>query len=192
MADIARQNGLALHIDGARIFNAAAALDTTAAVLAAPADSISFCLSKGLAAPAGSMVCGTREFIRRARRARKILGGGMRQVGILAAAGIVSLTEMVDRLPEDHANARAFARGLADIDGIAIDLSQVRTNLVFFAVEKQGLSAAALAERLDREGVRVLPMPMDADRIRAVFHYQVTADDVTRALDVIRTVMNGA
>ncbi|MBW1866414.1 MAG: threonine aldolase, partial [Deltaproteobacteria bacterium] len=181
-----------LHIDGARIFNAAAALETTVSDLISDADSISFCLSKGLAAPAGSMVCGSEGFIARARRARKLLGGGMRQTGILAAAGIISLTEMVDRLPEDHANARAFALGLATMDGILIDVDRVKTNLVFFSVRKNDLTASALAEKLDLEGVRVLPIPMDGERIRAVVHYEISAGDIRHALDIFKRVLDRA
>ena len=190
VAKIAHDSNLKLHIDGARIFNAAAALQTKAGDLVGDADSISFCLSKGLAAPAGSMVCGSEGFIARARRARKLLGGGMRQTGILAAAGIVSLTEMVDRLSEDHANARTFALGLADMDGILIDVDRVRTNLVFFSVTKNGLTASELAGKLDAEGVRVLPIPMDEDRIRAVIHYEISAGDIQHALGTIRSVLN--
>ena len=190
VAEIARNNDMKLHIDGARIFNAATALQTKVSDLVGDADSVSFCLSKGLAAPAGSMVCGSRDFIARARRARKLLGGGMRQTGILAGAGIVSLTEMVDRLSEDHANARAFALGLADMDGISIDVDRVRTNLVFFSVRKKGLTASALAGKLDREGVRVLPIPMDEGRIRAVVHYEISAGDIQHALDIIRKVLD--
>lgn len=190
VAGIAHDNDLKLHIDGARVFNAATALQTKIGNLISDADSISFCLSKGLAAPAGSMVCGSKGFIARARRARKLLGGGMRQTGILAAAGIVSLTEMVDRLSEDHANARAFALGLADMEGILIDVDRVKTNLVFFSVQKKGLTASELAAKLDSEGVRVLPIPMDGERIRAVLHYEISAGDIRRALDIIRNVLH--
>jgi len=192
VAKIAHNNDLKLHIDGARIFNAAADLQATVGDLISDADSISFCLSKGLAAPAGSMVCGSEGFIARARRARKLLGGGMRQTGILAAAGIVSLTEMVDRLTEDHANARAFALGLATMDGILIDVDRVKTNLVFFSVQKKDLTASALAEKLDLEGVRVLPIPMDGERIRAVVHYEISAGNIRRALDIFKSVLDRA
>ncbi len=190
VAVIAHNNDLKLHIDGARIFNAAVALQTSVSDLIGDADSISFCLSKGLAAPAGSMVCGSKDFITRARRARKLLGGGMRQTGILAAAGIISLTKMVDRLSEDHANARAFALGLADMDGIFIDVDRVPTNLVFFSVKKKGLTASALAEKLDKEGVRVLPIPMDEERIRAVVHYEISPGDIQHALGIIKGVLD--
>jgi threonine aldolase len=132
VGEIARLNGLKIHVDGARIFNAAVALNVDASDLTAEADSVSFCLSKGLAAPVGSMVCGNQDFINQARRARKLLGGGMRQAGIMAAAGIVALNEMVDRLIDDHANAKKLAEGLASIPGISIDPAHIKTNIVFF------------------------------------------------------------
>ena len=125
MGDIARRHGIKLHIDGARLFNAAVALGVPARQLAVEADSISCCLSKGLAAPVGSVVCGGKEFIQAARRARKVLGGGMRQAGVLAAAGIVALNEMVDRLAEDHANAHRLATGLAGVSGLELDPATV-------------------------------------------------------------------
>lgn len=130
VAAIARRHGIRLHIDGARLFNAAVALSVPARQLVADADSVSFCLSKGLAAPVGSVVCGSREFIQTARRARKVLGGGMRQAGVLAAAGIVALNEMIDRLAEDHANARRLAEGLAGISGLELDPGRYSTNIV--------------------------------------------------------------
>jgi threonine aldolase len=184
---LAKVHGLKLHIDGARIFNAAAALAVDAAQLAAPADSVTFCLSKGLAAPVGSLICGDDQFIARARRARKSVGGGMRQAGIIAAAGIVALAEMVDRLAEDNANARALALGLAQIPGLRLDPDTVCTNIVYFRVEKTGLDAPALVAALQAEGVRVLPT--SPDQMRAVLNYHVTAADVQRALAIVSRVM---
>lgn len=188
VADMAHGYGLNIHIDGARIFNAAIALGTPAQNLAAHADSVSFCLSKGLAAPVGSMVCSTQQFIAEARRVRKVLGGGMRQAGVLAAAGLVALEEMIDRLAEDHANAQTLAQGLAGIDGIRIDPGKAKTNLVFFDVERQGMNASDLVDRLNLEGVRVLPT--GAHRIRAVTHYHITTEDIEYALDKFQKVMN--
>jgi threonine aldolase len=185
--DIARRHGIRLHIDGARLFNAAVALGVAARQLAADADSVSFCLSKGLAAPVGSLVCGSREFIQTARRARKVLGGGMRQAGVLAAAGIVALNEMVDRLAEDHANARRLAEGLAGLSGLALDPGRYRTNIVYFDVVKPGLSAAELVARLQAEGVRMLAA--GPRTIRAVTHYEVTAKDIDAALAAMARVM---
>lgn len=174
-------------MDGARLFNAAVALDVAAAELAAAADSVSVCLSKGLAAPVGSVVCGTRSFIDRARRARKVLGGGMRQAGILAAAGIVALTEMTDRLAEDHANARRLAEGLAELKGISIDPDAVRTNIVFFETNDDDVAAEQLAADLAAEGVRVLPT--GKKRLRAVTHYHITTEDIDHALGVFDEVL---
>ncbi len=179
--------GLKLHIDGARIFNAAVALDVDVAQLAAPADSVTFCLSKGLAAPVGSVICGDEAFIAQARRMRKSLGGGMRQAGIIAAAGIVALEDMVARLAEDHANARALALGLVHIPGLQIDPDTIATNIVYFRVVKPGMDAPAMVARLGERGVRVLPTA--ADQMRAVLNYHVSAADVARALAVFSRIM---
>ncbi len=187
-ADLAHRHGMKLHIDGARIFNAAIALGVDVKDLVAPADSVTFCLSKGLSAPVGSVVCGSRDFIAEARRARKVLGGGMRQAGVIAAAGIVALTEMVDRLAEDHANARLLAEGLANIPGVEIDLARVHTNIVYFDITN-GMSAAEVAERARAAGVLVLPT--GPRRIRAVTHYGIEAADIEEALDVFARVMAG-
>lgn len=185
---IVKRHGLKLHIDGARIFNAAVALDVDVAQLAVPADSVTFCLSKGLAAPVGSVICGDDAFIARARRVRKSVGGGMRQAGIIAAAGILALTEMADRLAEDHANARALALGLAEIPGLRIDPDAIATNIVYFRVAKKGLDASTMVARLGAQGVRVLPTAKD--QMRAVLNYHVTAADVQRALAVFSRVMD--
>jgi threonine aldolase len=189
IASLARTHGLKVHVDGARIFNAAVALGKDARDLAAGADSISFCLSKGLAAPVGSMVCGTQPFVARARRARKLLGGGMRQAGILAAAGIVALEEMTDRLADDHANAHLLAQGLAGLDGLAVDPSGVRTNIVFVDVTREDLTAAGLSERLARLGVRVLPL--GPRQIRAVTHYHIQRAAIDRAVAVFADALRG-
>jgi threonine aldolase len=178
---------LKIHMDGARLFNAAAALDVPAAELADAADSVSFCLSKGLAAPVGSVVCGSRSFIDRARRARKVLGGGMRQAGIVAAAGIVALTEMTARLSDDHANARHLAQGLATLEEITVEPAVVRTNIVFFEIMREDVTAEQLADTLAIEGVRVLPT--GSQRLRAVTHYHISAQDIDHALEVIRKVL---
>ena len=179
---LANRYELKVHVDGARLFNAAAALAVPAAELAAPADSVSVCLSKGLAAPVGSVVCGTRPFIAEARRSRKLLGGGMRQAGVLAAAGIVALTDMTARLAEDHARARRLAAGLADIKGIAVDLERVKTNIVFFGSDRDDLPAERLAKMLAAEGIHVLAT--GKRRLRAVTHYHITAADIDDALAV--------
>jgi len=140
-----------------------------------------------LAAPVGSIVCGSREFIQTARRARKVLGGGMRQAGVLAAAGIVALNEMVDRLAEDHANAHRLAEGLAGISGLELDSGRYKTNIVYFDVVKPGLSAAELVAALQKEGVRMLAA--GPRTIRAVTHYEVTEKDIDYALEATGSVM---
>jgi threonine aldolase len=188
VGDIARRYGLKIHVDGARFFNAAVALDVKVDQLAAEADSVSFCLSKGLGAPVGSLVCGSRDFIFKARRARKVLGGGMRQAGVLAAAGIVALNEMVDRLADDHANARKLADGLAEMPGLSIDPSLIKTDIVYFEVKRDDMTVAELVKRLEEQGVRMLPV--GSGRIRAVTHYHITPDDIDYALGVFSKVMS--
>jgi threonine aldolase len=180
--NLADRCGVKIHVDGARIFNAAQALGCTAADLVRHADSVTFCLSKGLAAPVGSVVCGDMEFIRQARRVRKVLGGGMRQVGVLAAAGIVALTDMVARLADDHANAARLAQGLARISGIAIDPLRVKTNIVHFDIEHPGIMAADLVDRLATAGVHVLAS--GPRQIRAVTQYHVASNDIDDALAI--------
>ncbi len=185
--ELADRNGLKIHVDGARIFNAAHALGCSAAELAHHADSITFCLSKGLAAPAGSLICGETDFIQHARRVRKVLGGGMRQVGVLAAAGIVALTQMVDRLAEDHTNARQLAIGLNSISGLAVDPDHIKTNIVYFKLTRQGLTAAQLTERLNDAGVSVLPT--GPHQMRAVTQYHVSASDIDEALSRVERTL---
>jgi len=187
VGDIARRHSLKIHVDGARFFNAAAALDVPVAELAADADSLSFCLSKGLGAPVGSVVCGSREFISEARRARKILGGGMRQAGVLAAAGIVALNEMVDRLADDHANARKLAEGLAQMPGVLVDPEQIRTNIVYFEVDRQDMTVEEVVKRLHESGARMLPV--GPGRIRAVTHYHISSEDIDYVLGVFAKVL---
>jgi threonine aldolase len=184
---IARRHRLKIHVDGARLFNAAIALNESVASLAADADSVSFCLSKGLAAPVGSVVCGRREFIAEARRARKLVGGGMRQAGVLAAAGIVALTEMVDRLADDHANARKLADGLVELPGLSIDPARIKTNIVYFGVDRKDMTAGQLVKRLNDQGIRMLPV--GTQRIRAVTHYHITAADIDVALTVFAKIL---
>jgi threonine aldolase len=149
---------------------------------------VSFCLSKGLAAPVGSVVCGSRDFIFQARRARKVLGGGMRQAGVLAAAGIVALNEMVDRLADDHANARKLADGLAEMDGLSIDPSLIKTDIVYFEVKRDDMTMEELIKRLEDRGIRMLPV--GPGRIRAVTHYHITSDDIDYALGAFSEVMS--
>lgn len=185
VGDIAKEHGLALHIDGARIFNAAVALNCEVDQLTAAADSVSFCLSKGLCAPVGSVLVGSREFITRAHRIRKLVGGAMRQAGILAAAGLVALDTMPQRLADDHATARRLAKGLAAIPQIVIDLPRVQTNMVFFALrEDAGITALELAERLAACNIRVGPMGMYS--FRAVTHYWIQPEHIDQVLSAIQ------
>jgi len=188
VAALARRNGLKLHVDGARIFNAAVALGVPADALTRDADSVMFCLSKGLSAPIGSVLCGSKEFIAEAYRSRKVVGGAMRQVGVLAAAGIVALETMVDRLAEDHANARRLAEGLSDTPGFEVELERVRTNMVYFDLASDvSIDGQEVERRMASRGVRVAAV--SPRRFRAVTHAWVTADEVDRALLAFRAVL---
>ncbi len=181
-----RSRGVPVHMDGARVFNAAVAQVIPVREIARYADSVRFSLSKGLACPVGSVLCGPKDFIAEARRVRKMLGGGMRQAGILAAAGLVALDTMVERLAEDHARARELAAGLADLPGLRVDPTRVQTNIVI--VETTGsLRADVLCERLRAQGV--LALPVGPDRIRMVTHYHITADDVRYVVGTFRDVV---
>ncbi len=185
---IAHELGVPLHIDGARLFNAAIALGVSARDLVAPADSVTFCLSKGLACPIGSVVVGSRDFIWRARRARKLLGGGLRQVGVLAAPGLLALQDgsagMIERLAEDHMTARQLADGLVSIPGIRdLDPERVRTDFVMFRVADR----AAFLDGMAREGVLMVPYPHGY--VRAVTHYGIDATHVTRTISVAARVL---
>jgi threonine aldolase len=182
---LAHGKGLKVHIDGARIFNAAAALGVLAQELAAPADSITFCLSKGLCAPVGSVLCGSQDFIYHARRIRKQLGGGMRQAGVLAAAGIVALEKMADRVGEDHLRARHLAEGLADIPGVVLDVGMPETNMVFFSLDETSvLNAGQIATRLATQGIRV--GAVGERRFRLVTHYWITDQAVEKVILAFR------
>jgi len=177
-----------VHLDGARLFNSAAALGESVAALARPADSVMFCLSKGLGAPVGSMLLGTRVFIEEARRWRKRLGGGMRQAGVLAAAGLVALEESPPCLLEDHANARHLAEGVAELRGVKIDPARVQTNIVIFDVTDTGLAPGEICARV-RASHGVLCTAF-GDTIRMVTHYDVSRDDVEVALGALREVVS--
>jgi threonine aldolase len=185
VADLAHAHGLKLHIDGARVFNAAVALDVDVKELTQHADSVSFCLSKGLSAPVGSVLCGSREFVRLARRRRKMIGGGMRQAGVLAAAGIIALEQMIDRLSEDHTNARVLAEGLAKVPGLHVNLASVQTNMVYFDVDPSlPFDADELCMRAYAKGVKMLST--SKQRIRAVMHCWVSADEAVNAVQVVK------
>jgi len=187
VAELTRRYGLKLHVDGARLFNAAIALGVDARALVAEADSVSICLSKGLAAPVGSVVSGNKDFISEARRNRKVVGGGMRQAGIIAAAGIIALTEMVDRLADDHKNARKLADGLSNIEGLFIDPNLVLTNIVYIEIMKREITSQMLAQRLHTRGIRLLST--GPNRLRAVTNYHVASSDIDYALDIFLEVL---
>lgn len=188
IASFAHQQGLKVHVDGARIFNAAVALKVEAKELVKNADSVMFCLSKGLSAPVGSMLAGSTDFIDKARKMRKMLGGGMRQAGVLAAAGIVALEKMIDRLAEDHENARYIAEELAGENGIGIDLNTVQTNMIYCDVSKLKVSANDLSERLKEKGILVSMVP--PSKIRLVTNRHISKEDTRIAVRAIRQVIH--
>jgi len=188
VAELARLHGLRLHMDGARIFNSAVAQGVPVGDLVEPADSVMFCLSKGLGSPVGSMLAGTQAFIKRARHLRKMLGGGMRQVGVLAAAGIISLQSMIERLEDDHVRARRLAKGLRGITGIELDPGSPQTNMVYFSLgEGVEPDAAEVTRRMQALGV--LLDPDGPRRFRLVTHYWIDDATVERALAAFREVL---
>lgn len=180
---VANEHNLQMHLDGARMFNACLALNVTPDRLVSNFDSVQFCFSKGLAAPIGSMICGRSEFVAEAKRMRKALGGGMRQVGIIAAACNVALDQMIERLPEDHETARRLAEGLANLSHIKIDQTQTKTNMVFFDSARRDISRAQLQHQLQKNAILVgIEQRLG---IRAVTHYGITNEDIDEALDRI-------
>ena len=185
--DKAHDAGLKVHLDGARIFNAAAYLHEDVAAMTKKFDSIQFCLSKGLGAPVGSMIVGSKDLIERCRVIRKLLGGGMRQAGVLAAAGLVALDEGPKHIPTDHENAQILTRGLAKIPGIQVDPNKVQTNIVIFSITASGLASDRLVERLRQR--KVLTGAVDPTRIRVVTHRDVSRADCEDALGIIGEVM---
>jgi threonine aldolase len=190
VADLAHRRGMRVHLDGARIFNAAAALGVEARELCAPVDTVQFCFSKGLGAPVGSTLCGTAETVAKARRVRKLLGGAMRQAGVIAAAALVSLEEMRDRLVDDHRNAKALANGLARIRGIRIDLDRVATNIVSFEVDREWVDPAAFVKSCAEKGLRVSRYLGNSPRLRAVTHHGIEKEDIDDALAIIEDVLS--
>ena len=185
----ARSLGLRVHLDGARIFNAAIALGATVAEIARPFDSVMFCLSKGLGAPVGSMILGSKDFIGEAIRVRKTLGGGMRQVGVLAAAGLIALEESPKVLIEDHANAKRLAEGLAELRGVKIDPERSQTNIVIFDVAATGLTTAQFSSELKSRGA--LANGVNAREMRMVTHYDVSREQIERTLQIAREILIG-
>jgi len=186
-AEIARSAGLAVHLDGARIFNAAVALGVEPDEIARPADTVCFCLSKGLSAPVGSVLTGPKPFIDRARMVRRALGGTLRQAGIIAAPGLVALREMVGRLAEDHTHARTLAEGMAAMDGLAVNLESVQSNIVNLDVSGLGIDAAAFASHLEQKGVRALPGLGSV--VRFVTYRGITAPDIQQTLQAVEEML---
>jgi threonine aldolase len=181
-SDLAKRYGLQTHVDGARIFNAAVALEVDVKDLVREVDSVMFCLSKGLSAPVGSLVCGNKKFINRARKWRKMVGGGMRQSGHLAAAGIIALNDLVDELKKDHFNAQVLAKGLARLNGIALDPELVKTNIIFFNLKHPTLNPDTFLEKLETQGIKILAI--EPGVFRAVLHREISESQIERVIRV--------
>ncbi|XP_058214328.1 low-specificity L-threonine aldolase 1-like [Rhododendron vialii] len=190
VGDLAKKHGLKLHIDGARIFNASVALGVPVHRLVQAADSVSVCLSKGLGAPVGSVIVGSKAFIARARTLRKTLGGGMRQVGVVCAAALVAVQHNVGKLEGDHKKAKSLAKGLNEIKGLKVDVSSVETNIIFFDIlEGANITAPKLCKNLEEHGILVFPE--SSSTIRFVLHYQISETDVQYTLSCIRKAVMG-
>lgn len=187
ICDRAHALGLPVHLDGARIFNAALALNTTVAEIARPFDSVMFCLSKGLGAPVGSMIVGSKDFIKEAVSIRKMLGGGMRQVGVLAAAGKIALEESPKLLIEDHSNAKRLAQGLAELPGVKIDPERVQTNIAIFDIAATGMATAQMTAELKARGV--LANGINSREMRMVTHYDVSRDDIEQTIKIMKDIL---
>ena len=187
VSQIAQQHCLSIHLDGARIFNAAVALKVDVKRLVDKVDSVMFCLSKGLSAPVGSLLCGTASFIRKARKMRKMVGGGMRQAGHLAAAGRIALEELVDRLQEDHQRTQTLARALAAMEAIELDPDLIRTNILFFKLKTDNINSEEFLQRLTDH--QILILMIDPDVFRIVLHREIDDDQVSTVLKVISDVL---
>jgi threonine aldolase len=188
ISEVAQAQGLKLYMDGARIFNAAVALNVDVKELTHHVDNLMFCLSKSLSCPIGSLVVGTQEFIEKARKLRKILGGGMRQAGIIAAPGIVALEKMIDRLKEDHKNAKRLAEGIAKIDGINVDLSRVQTNMVCFDISGLGIADDLFLSKLKKEGI--LTLMLTKNMVRMVTHRGIEKNHIEKTIAAIENISN--
>ena len=188
LGDLAEKYGLKVHLDGARLFNAAVALDIDVEVLTKRVDSVMFCLSKGLSAPVGSIVCGERGFIQRARKFRKMVGGGMRQAGHLAAAGLVALESLTERLKDDHLHAKFLAEQLASFEGIELDQNSVKTNIIFFKLNHPRIDEDLFLRELEANSIKILMT--DPGIFRAVLHREITREQVEIVAKIIQTVLN--
>ena len=187
VAEVAKNDSILVHVDGARIFNAAISLGTPVAELTDEIDSVSFCLSKGLSAPAGSLLCGSEDFIFRARKNRKALGGGMRQAGILAAAGIVALETMTNRIAEDHQNAKALAEGISGINGIDIDLDKVQTNIIYFSLDHSKIESSYFLNKMVEKNIHFFEL--GPSWYRLVTHSGISKDDVSNVIEEFRQLL---
>jgi len=187
MRALATKYGLKIHLDGARIFNAAVALDIEVETLTRQADSVMFCLSKGLSAPVGSLICSSREFVQRARKFRKMVGGGMRQAGHLAAAGLVALENLVQRLKDDHLNAKTLAEQLALIKGIELDQSKIKTNIVFFKLNHPKVDGDTFINLLEAKSIKILMT--DPGVFRAVLHRDVSREQTETVVQTIQSIL---
>lgn len=187
VADLATRHSLKIHLDGARIFNAAIALNTEVSVLARHVDSVMFCLSKGLSAPVGSLVCGTEEFVRKTRKLRKMVGGGMRQAGHLAAAGLVALENQINPLKKDHQLTQELAQGLGNIEGIKLNLHQIKTNIIFFKLNHPVMTPDNFINTLDCRGIKILMI--EPGVFRTVLHRDISSDQVKKVVYTIRDLL---
>ncbi len=188
ICQLAHQYNIFVHLDGARIFNAAVALNIKPDILVEDVDSVMFCLSKGLSAPIGSILAGSKEFIQKARKNRKLLGGGMRQAGILAAAGIIALEKMIERLEEDHRNARTLGEGLAKIEEIRVDLETVQTNMVYFDLKESGIDTYQFLPKLAK--YNILGSPRPPTKVRLVTHYGISEEDIYTTIEAIKKIVS--
>jgi len=188
ICQLAHQRNIPVYLDGARIFNAAIALNIEPAILTKAVDSVMFCLSKGLSAPVGSILAGSRDFIQKARKNRKLLGGGMRQAGILAAAGIIALEKMIERLKEDHKNARILGEGLAKIGRIKVDLETIQTNMVYFDLQESGMDTYQFLPKLAE--YNILGSPRPPTKVRLVTHYGISEKDIYTTIEAIKKIVS--
>jgi len=188
ICQLAHQSNILIHLDGARIFNAAIALNIEPDILAKDVDSVMFCLSKGLSAPVGSILAGSKEFIQKARKNRKLLGGGMRQAGILAAAGIIALEKMIERLEEDHKNAQILGEGLAKIEEIKVDLETVQTNMVYFDLQESDIDTYKFLPKLAE--YNILGSPRPPTKVRLVTHYGINREDIYTTIKAIKEIVS--
>tara|TARA_B100000945_G_scaffold320799_1_gene332158 strand:- start:2168 stop:3196 length:1029 start_codon:yes stop_codon:yes gene_type:complete len=184
VANISKENNLKLHIDGARIFNAAIALNINVKDLVKNVDSVSFCLSKGLAAPIGSIICGSRKFIDKSRRLRKGLGGGMRQAGIIAAAGIISIEKMLNQIKKDHNNALLLAKGISSIDNLLIDLEKIKTNIIYFKLNSRKINGRQLVKKMENCGIKFFET--EFNKFRLVTHLGITKKNIYTTIDAFK------